>query len=651
MSIMKTNFQYPLAILFLLCGCIFSCSKDDGMGPDNSDNTSFESFEEVIASGNEFPDYPSSRTEETINESEPTSEDYNHISEMGADSTVRFVCTSKTVRVLDGNGQFPLFNTAADVIYPGSLLQGKSLGDATPAPIVVKRAGGTISYDLNNGNLSSSFAVEEVKKSTIQDGMNNIISNAGDVVPANFQLEIVQIDSENQLALELGIDIETYAAQVSANMSFSSEKTYNRTLVKLNQSYYTMSFDLPTSLEQVFHPTVSPAQLSNYVQADNPATFISSVTYGRIFYMLIESTSSREEMSAKLDAAYGKFKNSVEAELEVNTMNELNDLKIKVIAYGGDAQGAINLSGVTSIDNIAERLAESTEIKAGLPLSYVVRSVERPDQIVGTELATEYDIVDCQLKGVLPPSGLLSLVDLFSDDEDGGGIGALAHISESNVLVFNKMGTKYAWYNANGGDVKAIFGLTDENSPLGVVPLEEVGAAMQIADGVTYLFDGSGLKCSLLNYEQGNWDTNGDAPTSPIGVYRVDEEDGDEIFLVNNVFGSVSGFPFANLGFEAGARVGSSSMTVFAKPGNQYARLSYSPSTGTISWGDVYDSPEWYDKINHTGEKLFGKVGSASNVKVGSSTEFWYLVNEAGDQIMQYTAIPDRRMDGPWVIN
>ena len=643
-AIIKNTVYVSIALALLTMS--FSCSKDE---PANDPNDpSNLTFEEVIASGGEIDSYPLSRTTEVINEGEPMNEDYDR-EEDGETITERFICSTQTVSVLDGNGQFPLFDTSADVIYPGSLLQGATLSNATPSPIVVDRAGGTISYNLNNGNLSSSFTVEEVRKSTIQDGMNNIIANAGDVVPANFQLDIVQIESESQLALELGIEVETFTTQVSSDMSFSTEQTFNRTLVKLNQSYYTMSFDLPTSLDDIFAPTVTPQQLDVYVQDNNPATFISSVTYGRIFYMLIESTSSREEMDAKLDLAYGAFNNSLEAELGVSAMEELSDLKIKVIAYGGDAAGSFQLAGETNISDIANKLAESTDIRAGLPLSYVVRSVERPDQIVGVELATEYDIVNCELKGVLPPQGLLSLVDLFIDDEDGGGIGAMAHVSDSNVLVFNKLGTKYAWYNGNSGEVKAVFSIDDADSPLGIVPLDDVGAAIQLSDNRIYLFNTTGLLNSRLSYNIGSWGGNGDAPTTPIGTYTVDSTDMDNIFLVNSTFGDSGNFQFAGQGFEAGCRVGFETFAFFAKPGEEYA-LYTTPGGG--NWANPLNSTTWFDNNpNENNQMLFEKVGAASSIAFGGSSGRWYLVNEAGDEIMEYLSSPTRKFNGPWVIN
>ncbi len=633
-----------IAFIFL----VMACSKDDGGSETDPDPTP-TSFAAVIALGGDIEPVPQSREVDTLSVSEPMNEDYER-DENGDTVEERFVCTRKRVSVLDGNGQFPLFDTSADVIYPGSLLQGKTLVNATPSPIVVKRAGGTVSYNLNNGNLQSSFTVEEVKKSSIQNGMNTIISGAGDVVPANFQLDIIQVESESQLAVELGIDVKTFTTKIAADMSFSTEKTFNRTLVKLNQSYYTMSFDLPTSLEDIFDESVTPEQLATYVQADNPATFISSVTYGRIFYMLVESTSSRQEMAAKLNVAYGAFNNKVEGDLEVNAFQSLKNLKIKVIAYGGDAAGTFKLAGETTIQAIADKLAESTDIRAGLPLSYVVRSVARPDQIVGTRLATEYDIVNCELKGILPPQGLQAIVDIFKDDEDGGGIGAMAHVSDSNVLIFNMMGTKYAWYNGNSGEVKAIFDIKDPNSPLGVCPLDNVGAVVQLSDIRIYLFDKTGLKNSRLSYTKSDpaWATNGAAPTSPMGGYTTDSEDGDQIFLVNNSFGDSGNFQFAGRGFEAGARVGVSAFSFFGKPGDEYALYS---TTGDGSWENPLASTTWFNNIVNASGTLFEKVGAASFIEFGGSSGRWYLVNETGDQLMEYLSSPTRTFNGPWVVN
>ena len=122
------------------------------------------------------------------------------------------------------------------------------------------------------------------------------------------------------------------------------------------------------------------------------------------------------------------------------------------------------LTGPANINQLADQLQESTDIRAGLPLSYTLRSVENPAIVVGTNISTEYDIVQCNLIGELPPDQYAGLVDLFED-----GIGAMASVSGSDVLVFNKAGDKYAWYNGNlpgvfmEGDERKIYDLQDPN--------------------------------------------------------------------------------------------------------------------------------------------------------------------------------------------
>jgi thiol-activated cytolysin len=616
---------------------IFASCSDNGIstGPDAE-----LTFESVIKAGGTFEPVPETRSVDTLSVKDPESDDRD-TEDGGSPITERWICTTSTVSVLDGNGQFPLFNTNADVIYPGNLLQGKSLSNATSSPIVVERAGGTISYDLNNGNLSSTFTVDRVSKSSIQNAMNNIIANAGDVVPANFRLEIQEVQSENQLALELGLNMNTYSTKVKSSMSFSSERSYNRFLVKLTQSYYTMSFDLPTRLDQLFDPSVTPEELTKYVQADNPATFISSVTYGRIFYMLVESTSSTKEMAAKLDASYGAFRNSVDGSVDVSSFQEMNNVKIKVIAYGGDAAGTFELAGEATITNIANKLAESTDIRAGLPLSYVVRSVERPDQIVGTKIATEYDVTNCELKGILPPQGYRELVDHFED-----GIGAMIHIANSNVIMYNKAGTQYAWYNGNSGSVLGTFDIHDPDGPMGVSTFSGIGAGVRFTDNRLYIFDLDGLRVEFMSYNSSDF-TGNTLPSEPIATY--DQSDGaNRVELVNEIFGDSGNFQFANRGFGAATRVGATTMAYFTKEGDQYALYD---RTGNGTWQNPLNSNTWFNNnANEGGQKLFDRAGAATHINFGGSSGRWLIVNEAGDELIEYYSLPVRKFEGPWVI-
>jgi thiol-activated cytolysin len=387
---MKTRKQFIWGNLFffgLLTLCI-SCSKDEAgenePAPEVIEITEAD-FAKVVASAGEL-ETPST-SEELIEEKET-----NEV----IDGAV-WNCTTKTYDALKSGGTgrdgFPLFNPNASVIYPGSLLQGKSLRKATPDVIAVERAGGTISYNLNNGNLASSFTVDKVAKSSIQDAMNNIIANSPSDLPANFSFTYSQVQSREALALSMGVDFENAFAEVSTDFDFSTEREYNRILVELKQNFYTMSFDIPTSLKGLFDESVTPNELAKYVQEGNPATYISDVSYGRIYYMLVESTSSYTEMNAAVEAEFNAVVGKTEVEIDASALRELSEVKIKVMAFGGESSSTIQTIG-GNLSELVNLLAESSTVSTGLPLSYVVRSVNT-NQIVGVQLATQYDVTEC----------------------------------------------------------------------------------------------------------------------------------------------------------------------------------------------------------------------------------------------------------------
>jgi len=626
----KINYPSTLVVSLLLMASLITITSCSENGTSTSPDREL-TFEEVIQSGREFEQIPQSRTTDTLAVSEPIAED-RQVEEDGSSESQRWICTTKTLSVLDGNGQFPLFNTNADVVFPGNLLQGKTLSNATPSPIVVERAGGTISYNLTNGNLSSTFSVDRVSKSSIQNAMNNIIANSGEEVPAKFQLDIQEVQSESQLAVELGLNVSTFTTKVKSNMSFSTDRQYNRFLVKLSQEYYTMSFDLPTSLSQLFDESVTPEQLATYVQPDNPATFISSVTYGRIFYMLVESTSSSQEMDAKLDLSYKAFDNKVSGDVDMESFNQMKNVKIKVIAYGGDSAGAISLAGERSIEAIAGRLEESTNIRTGLPLSYVVRSVERPDQVVGTKIATEYDVKNCELKGTLPPVTFQSWVDLFED-----GVGAATNVRDDIVILFNGAGTEYAWFHDR--KIKGEkFSVADAAGPLGDIPFDAVGSAVLFEDGSIYLMNKQGTKYAPYKFTSAT--VSGVPQNVPFGEYSSVNDIND--------WGTNDDHPFAVEGMGAAVkRINTNqnvSMYLFNNDGDEYVAYEngqFSPVTKFADWGPADQHEE------------FTVVGAATRIQFGS-TEHNIFFNKDGTEFVIFDYQGNggaKQFSQPYVIN
>lgn len=556
-------------------------------------------FQGIIDDGGGFAD-PVEDRQETV--SNTYSED--------RDGTT-WECVTETVSVqkgAGGNEGFSLFSPNASVIYPGNMLQGNSLQDATPKIIAVDRAGGTISTDVVDGNIQSSFEVDEISKASVTDAINNIIAGSTGIVPANFDISIRNIQSRAQFALELGLDVNTTFVDLESKLNYSSDVSKNTFIINLNQSFYTMSFDIPTSLDQLFAPSVTPDDLARYVGPGNPATYISDVTYGRIYYMLVQSTSSVTEMNAALNASFNGIANQVNGNVETSYLSSLSDLSINVFAYGGLASSTLLTIGTTNLNELAQLLAESSNIGSGKPISYVVRSVY-DNQIVSTQLATQYDVTNCRPSGAdgAPP---------YTEHWTGNVISAMGPVGAAfagygtEFYLISKDGKQYM--KSNTGVLEGPFSIDQ----LGVEPCPFTG--------------GIGAACNIDSNEENEYwvqvfDITGTQYTylRPSGAWT-------NIHPISELATGTGPFNLVGIGavaFRHKDPAGPASRYMFNKEGDKYASYSNNPN----SFSAVYETWQWGP--DHL--LPFEKIGAAIGFRIGDDL-FHILFDSGGTKYTVY---------------
>lgn len=363
------------------------CSKETPSEP--SDTTTFES---VIASGGICPEpVPSTVSQNLGSATEPM------------DDGTFWDCVTTTYDVTKVPDESQTFDPSTDIIYPGSLLQGSSLEKNPPDPIIAHRAGGTVYISIVNGSDSVAVDVDEVKGSTIYQAMNTIIQSNSGVVPANFKFTSTEVFSERELALAMNVSVKTYDYKVSGALKFKQDFSYHRYIVTLDQMMYTMNYDAPTSYSSVFAGDVTPQQLSSYVGPGNPATYVSQVSFGRRFYMMIQSTSLRNEIEASIKASFN-YATKVTGSLEAKYINNLENVEVSAFCQGGDA--SLALAAVTGgPEELKTFLTEGGSILTGVPLSYRVRNV-----LGGTEVKVKvtgrYDVKNCTLESYTVPDSV-----------------------------------------------------------------------------------------------------------------------------------------------------------------------------------------------------------------------------------------------------
>lgn len=377
--IKKTNMTNKLRLLgtIALAGTLMttSCKKDASPAEDLT-------YEEVLKSGGEFESFSNYKILTN-----------NSTSSIPVDSG-NWVCNNSTWHVLQGYEDYPLYNPNVNVVYPGSLLQGGSLDDGTPEIIAVMRGPGTVSIDLVNGSNAVYVNLPEVKKSYITQALNDIIDSNNEVMPARFNMTHKEIKSKEELALELKVDVDIAPVTVGAEFEFSNESEANHYLVSLKQTFFTMSYDIPYTYDEFFDPSVTPMDLAKYVGPNNPACYVSDVTYGRVFHLLIESTSSIAKIKAAVNLSFSNA--PVSGEIDANYLSSLDSLSVKVLALGGSITPTFSAISASTLSSLTTQLGKSADIQAGVPLSYVVRTVYN-NKLVKNKIDMEYTISDCAL--------------------------------------------------------------------------------------------------------------------------------------------------------------------------------------------------------------------------------------------------------------
>lgn len=663
--------EKPAVLLTLLMALllIMSCGKDDPIketpiaeNPVDEEPTAL-TIDQLIANAGDIVNYPATSTKSESDVLNETKEDSKNILD-GELIEQRWVCTEREVDVLGGSGDFPLYNPSANVIWPGNIIQGNTINDGLPTAITVKRGLGKITYDLKNGNPAATSESIIIDQGTVNQAINDIVSanpagaeGENALLPASIVLDVRIINSAEQLAFEMGLSVETFAAKVDAKFSYETSTEVNSVLVQIKQSYYTMSFVTPTSSADFFDESVAAEDLSPYISPGNPGAYIKSVTYGRIFYLLYESTSTASTMKASLEGTYNTPTLKANGTASAETSNQLSDVKVKVIAYGGEASDTFETIGAVFTDQvdlkkILEKIGKAGTIQSGKPISYEVYSLKERDQRLASNLATTYTIKECRNLGILPPEGYRPLVGIFED-----GIGAACQLEGNTIVLYNKAGDKYAHYNVNSGQAPTVWSVNNLEGLItsNFISSGNVGAAVRWfggAESAIALFNMTGNEFVYFRYQPANV---ANPPGGPLGRFDENPDGTIKVFQTSTHYSETipvqSPFPFANDGIDAAVqqfytKAQQVNHRYFSNDGKDAADLIFTTNQIISIWGWTESGPL---KETDLGQNFpFESVGAATKVEFGPTTADLIYFNGDGDQMMINNS---SGLNGPYYVN
>ncbi|QOG02456.1 thiol-activated cytolysin family protein [Flavobacterium sp. MDT1-60] len=284
-----------------------------------------------------------------------------------------------------------------DVIYPGSILRGSSFMNATYDPLVLKNAFKPVTLSMSlRGDLSVS-ANALPNPSEINTVINGLVSKNKNLIdyeaiPTYYEYQSDEITTENSFkkALDAHLNVNVLGGLVKANFGYTqnsgSTNTKSYVMVKVRQRLYSM--------------TINPKYYTDWIDGDistnnfgtHEPVYVSNVDYGRVAYILIETTKDETYNNMMVKASVGVALKVVNIGLDVSYSEEFKKLfaqnKIKVMIVGGPLALGGKVSDYNSFVEFLKAPTSADLVSSSAPISYKIRRLKDNTEVEVKDMYT-----------------------------------------------------------------------------------------------------------------------------------------------------------------------------------------------------------------------------------------------------------------------
>lgn len=349
------------AILLTTAVLLAACSGDDPAGPTILPD---DDFDRVMAAAGLV---------------EPLGEEHDTVVETTEEEENGFRYTYEVHDALENLESVAYLGLNDDIVWPGNLVRGEHAHQFVYEPISAPRAPFTMSISLESSSIGGDLSqtVASPSLSSVRQGISDLVARVfteETYVPAQVDFDYQQVYSRSQMNLFVGVDVSYGAGSLESAFSWDENSETTKIMAKYQQVYYSIDLDTPAGPRDFFAADITAAQLESAVPAGSRPLYVSSVKYGMMAIMCIETEFTEQQMELALDAAYHGGA-SVELEFGYTAYEVLDSSSIRIIVYGGSTQGIQELNGVESFMNIIESSTEFNETSPGVPILYKFRHV------------------------------------------------------------------------------------------------------------------------------------------------------------------------------------------------------------------------------------------------------------------------------------
>lgn len=274
-----------------------------------------------------------------------------------------------------------------DVIYPGSILRGSSFLNKKYDPLVLKNPFKPVILSGTLRGVNLQITDESLPKlSSIRNSINTLMDNNkgqfnSNSVPSIFEYESLDIINTSSFtkSFDVHVDADVLLGLVTAKLSYSNSSgatsTKRYTVVKMRQWLYNFAID-PKFYGDWIDGPIETEQCGTH-----EPLYISSVDYGRIAYILIESSESKDYLENMVSAsAKVAITGIVTAGAETNFRERfdqlVNENKIKFMIVGGPASLGQQITDFASFSNFVKSPTTAQLVSSSVPISYKVRRLK-----------------------------------------------------------------------------------------------------------------------------------------------------------------------------------------------------------------------------------------------------------------------------------
>ncbi|MBC6998386.1 thiol-activated cytolysin family protein [Cytophaga sp. FL35] len=413
---MKTrpfHFRQLFVILFVLF--IVGCSKDEGS---DTDEPSVEKpvakdtlSEEETAKINDFIKGLNYDPNELLNVQSSTGSTSNEGNPQ-RNTDKGYITECKTVYhdIRSNFENVVMFDPTLGVIYPGALVLGnKVLIEGAPQPLQVDKAPVKIRVELPGIGEGGNLTIEEPNYQNTQaeidkalEYWNSDIATQGYAIDADTYFEKTSVYTSEQMSLSLKV-----SADWATGSSFESQFDYSKSTEKrvaaalYRQVYYDVVAETPDSPAAVFGSEASASGLQSLISEENPPAYVSSVQYGRIVMIRMETTDTTTDVNLEAVLDYATKAKSIKGEIDASYEKVIRESTFNVVTIGGNAKVATKVITGNSLEEgegglyyVIEESADYNRENPGAPVGYTVKYL-KDNTIAKIGYQTDYNIETC----------------------------------------------------------------------------------------------------------------------------------------------------------------------------------------------------------------------------------------------------------------